>query len=390
MKDLLSLTFIVVVFAVGDYISAKTKSIVSMLFTCSVIFLVGFWLGVPTDIFESSHLLNIGALLIMLLLTHMGTLLNLQQLKEQWKTVVVAVTGIIGIAVFLFLVGDFFIGRETAIIAAPPISGGVIAGIKMGQAAEKIGREDLQIMATLIVVVQGFLGYPIASIALKKVAKKVVEDRQMVTTTEEVVEKEKKKLLPPLPEHLRTANVYLAKTAIVASLAAAFSMYLNKLVGFQLLDQYIAALLFGVIFSEIGFLEKEVLIKANSFGFGMAALLVVIFSSLTKATPEVVLELLPKMGTALILGVIGIAIASLITSKVLKMPFLMALAIGVSALFGFPGTFVVSNEVALAVATNEVERKAILDAILPKMLVAGFITVSIGSVVLAGIMANLL
>ena len=58
--------------------------------------------------------------------------------------------------------------------------------------------------------------------------------------------------------------------------------------------------------------------------------------------------------------------------------------------FGFPGTFVVSNEVASAVARNEEEKELILSQILPKMLVAGFVTVSIGSVVLAGIMAPML
>lgn len=76
--------------------------------------------------------------------------------------------------------------------------------------------------------------------------------------------------------------------------------------------------------------------------------------------------------------------------KILKVSPWMSFAIGITALFGFPGTYVVSNEVASALATNEEEKKVILGQILPKMLVAGFITVSIGSVVLAGFLSNLL
>ena len=51
---------------------------------------------------------------------------------------------------------------------------------------------------------------------------------------------------------------------------------------------------------------------------------------------------------------------------------------------------ILSNEVAVANGKTEEERKRILDEILPKMLVAGFATVTVGSVVMAGIMVNML
>lgn len=389
-----SIAFILVVLAIGDILSVKTKSVMSMLFTSSVIFLIGFWVGVPTDLFESSHMLTIGSLLIVTLLTHMGTLLNFQQLKEQWKTVIVALSAIIGIAVFLFIVGGPIIGKETAIVAAPPIAGGVVAGIEMGKAADAIGRGDLRILATLLVVVQGFLGYPIASFCLKKVANKVKNNANLndVVVEEKVVKNTvvKKKLIPSIPEKYESSNVYLAKVAIVGLLAVLSSVAVEKITGHKILDKNIAALLFGIVFSELGFLENDILTKANSLGFAMATLMVVIFSSLSDATPAIVLELLPKLAMSLVLGVMGIAISSFLAGKALKMDFYMAFAIGASALFGFPGTFIISNEVASSVATNEAEKKAILDEILPKMLVSGFITVSIASVVLAGIMSKML
>ncbi|MDO5713963.1 MAG: hypothetical protein Q4Q07_05965 [Tissierellia bacterium] len=392
MEAILALTYVFVVYAIGDFISVKTKSVVSMLFTASVLFLIGFWVGVPVDVFETSQLLGIGAVLIVVLLTHMGTLLNIRQLIEQWRTVAIAIGGILGIAIFLFIVGSPILGKETAIVAAPPISGGIVAGLQMGEAAAKIGRDDLQILAILLVVVQGFIGYPVASFCLQKVGRDVLdkfhkgelEDTSVGTVSNET----RTTLIPPLSEKYASANMYLAKTAIIALLATlAGNFTANTPIP---IDKNIMALIFGIIAAEIGFLERDIMTKANSFGLAMAALLVVIFNGLSKATPEIILQLLPKIFISLVLGVIGISIASFIVGKLVKESFYMSFAIGVTALFGFPGTFVVSNEVASSLAKTPEEKEAILSVILPKMLVAGFITVSIASVFLAGFMAKLL
>ncbi len=65
----------------------------------------------------------------------------------------------------------------------------------------------------------------------------------------------------------------------------------------------------------------------------------------------------------------------------------LSIAIGSTANYGFPGTYVISKEVSKAVGETQEEKEIILEAILPKMLVGGFITVSIASVFLASIVA---
>ena len=67
----------------------------------------------------------------------------------------------------------------------------------------------------------------------------------------------------------------------------------------------------------------------------------------------------------------------------------MSFALGVSALFGFPGTFIVPNEVANSIGETEEEKKIILQNIMPKMIIAGMVSVSIMSVVIAGIIVKL-
>lgn len=395
MNSLTAMTIILVVFAIGDMLAVRTKSIISMLFFASAFFIVAFWLGLPPSIFEDSTLLAIGQVLIAMLLVHMGTMLNIRQLKEQWKTVIVAVLAIIGVAVGILVLGSPIVGIETALVSAPPVSGGVIAGIQMAEAATALGREDLAVLASLLVVVQGFVGYPLASLFLKKEAVRIQGQYRAGALSQKVdadptQEKEKKSLFPKLPAAYESANYFLAKTALVALLATFVSGVINEGVGFRLMDANIMALLLGIIFSEIGFLEKEILIKSNSFGISMAALTSVILSTLSAATPDVLRSLLLSIVIALAFGTIGILLFSFIASKIFKMSVWMAFGIGISALFGFPGTFIVSQEVADSVGQDLEERNAILDHILPKMLVSGFVTVSIGSVVLAGIAASFL
>lgn len=393
MDSLLALVIVLVAFAVGDFISYKTKSIVSMMFVASVIFLVGFWMGIPATLFADAQLTGFGAMMIGLLITHMGTLLSIDDLKKQWKTVLIALAAVVGIGIFLFVVGTPIIGKEYAIASAPPIAGGVVAAIIMGDGATAKGLDAIAVFVTLLVVVQGFLGYPIASFMLNREAKKLIKnyhenggEKVAAESTKTVeVKKERKKLIPPLSKDLQTTYILLAKLAIVAFISFKLAALTNDVV-----HKYVMCLFVGVVARELGFLEEAVMTKANAFGLAMVALMAVIFGNLAKATPEMLATILFPLVTSLILGAIGIAIFSAIAGKLLGYSMEMAIAIGATALFGFPGTFIISNEVANANGKTEGERQAILHEILPKMLVAGFVTVTIASVVLAGVMVKMM
>ena len=387
LKPIIALSFVLIVYTIGDIISVKTKSIVSMMFTCSVLFLIGFWSGVPVDLFASSQLFAIGALLITMLLTHMGTMLNFQQLVQQWRTVLIALAAIVGIVVLLLTVGSLVMDRNAALIAAPPIAGGVIAGIQMAEAAAKIGNDSYVVLATLLVVVQGFIGYPVASFCLRKEAAAILKRKGALSSPEAVAAPTPAAEKPAFLAKFKSDNILLAKTAIIALLATVISYAAQKAAGFNVLDKNILALLFGVLAAETGLLERGVLSKANSFGLAMAALMAVIFNNLSKATPEIVINLLPVIVKALAIGAIGIVIFSFLAAKLLKVSPYIAIAIGASALFGFPGTYIISHEVSNTASDDPQEQKLVLDQILPRMLVAGFITVSIASVVLAGLLS---
>jgi hypothetical protein len=281
------------------------------------------------------------------------------------------------------------VGFEEALITAPPISGGVIASIIMGEAATEMNLPNLALLAALIVVVQGFVGFPLASFFLKKEAERVksaYRSGKLISKHEKTqADTAKSKPLPDLPKTFKSENVLLAKTAIVALLAVGISAGIEQVVGFDLLNQNIAALLFGVLFAELGFLEQSILNKANSFGFMMVPLTVVVLASLADATPEALVETIIPILVTLFFGTVGVVVFSLVMAKILKVSNYLAIGLGISAMVGFPGTFIISNEIAQSMGESSEEVEVIADNILPKMLVAGFITVSIASVVLAGI-----
>lgn len=392
MNGLLALTIIFIAYAIGDYVSNKTKATFSMLFTTAIIFLIAFWMGLPTTIFKDSGLFTIGMLAMPLLLTNMGTLISLKELAEQWRTVLIALAAVIGIGIFVYAIGGPIFGKEMAASAAPPISGGVVAALIVSGVATAKGLDTIAVFTTLLLVTQSFFGAPVASYCLKKEARRVLDSHVKNQTSEkeeEIVvtidEQPKKRLFPETRKDLQTSAILLSKLSIIAFLAVKVSALTNGTV-----NSLIVCLIFGIIAREIGLLEKDSMTMANSQGFVLIALLTVVFNNLSSATPQMLLSLIGPIIGCLILGVIGFSVFSGIVGKLLGINIEMSIAIGASALFGFPGTFIIPNEVANAVAKNDEERKIILDAILPKMIIAGFVTVSIASVFLAGVMSKLI
>lgn len=389
MIPILAFLVIFLIYAVGDIVANKTKAILSSLVVASVIYLVGFWVGLPKTIFGDSAMLAIGGVCIAILLTHMGTTMSLIDLVRQWKTVVIGAGAVVAIGVFCFLIAGPIIGREYAITGAPVLSGAVVATLIMSEAANNAGLPELAVYATMVMVLQGFFGYPVASICLKSEGRRVLKlfrgGGELQGANEEQVAVPKKRLIPPLPESYQTSNIIMVKLAIVAFIAYELSQLTNGTV-----NQLVICLVLGVIFKEIGFLEENALVKANSFGLIIACTTLAVFSNLVNATPAMLKEQALPLIVLIVVGIFGLSVVSIIVGKIVGYSWQMSLAIGSSALFGFPGTYILSNEVATALAETPEEKKAILDAILPKMLVAGMVTVSISSVVLAGFMSKML
>lgn len=391
MNATLAAAIIFVVFAVGDMISAKTKAIVSMLLVASVVFLLGFWTGIfPTTMFADSTLLSMAGLLVTLLLVHLGTTIRLRDFGAQWRTVIISAVACIAISAAVFFIGQLIIDRGFALVGAPILSGGVVATLQMQSMAQDAGREELAVFATLVMCAQGFVGYPVASLCLKSEAKRIkakMNSGEMGTDLSagavQAAAAGHKKLIPPLPAALNTPNAILAKVVLVALLSVTVSGLFHDAV-----NKLVWCLIFGVLCKEIGFLDENALGKANATGIVMPIITLSIFTNLASATPQMVGSMIVPLLVVIVIGSIAFSVVSILVGKIFGYSWQMSMAIGSSCLFGFPGTVIISNEVSESTGTTAEEKAFINEQIMPKMLVAGMVTVSITSVLVAGVMCK--
>lgn len=394
MEGFLALTIICIIFSIGDYISMKTRAMCSMMFVASVLLLVGFQIGfLPANLFtaEASVLQPMGGVLIGFLIVHMGTLLNLKEFVAQWRTVVIGMSVMVFIGLVLVFAGPLFIDSVWAISAAPPLAGGVVASIVMGQGGIDMGMPEIAVFTALLVSFQGFVGFPLISVMLKRQAVALKREFAQGARVQEAKTSPDKSLelpwqFPKLPEGIRdSSNVLLAKLGIATSLA----MFLADATG-GVVHRLVMCLFVGVALKWVGFLEEGIMLKANTFGFAMITLLTIVYANLATVSLEQLFLMTIPIIIVFLLGIIAIILGSIVTGKILKVPISLAIAIGASALSGFPGTYIISSEVSKSMGQTPDEEKYILDSILPQMLVGGFVTVTVGSVIMAGIMVNLL
>ena len=387
MNAILAAAVIFVVFAAGDMISAKTKAIVSMLLVASVVFLAGFWAGIfPTTMFADSTLLSMAGLLVTMLLVHLGTTIKLRDFGAQWRTVIISALACIAISVAVYFLGQLIIDRTYALVGAPILSGGVVATLQMQEMAQDADLPELAVFATLVMCAQGFVGYPVASLCLKSEAKRLKRsiDAGSVTLTpvSAAQTSAKKKLIPALPAKYNTPNVVLAKVILVALLSVTVSGLFHDAV-----NKLVWCLVFGVLLKELGFLDEDALGKANATGIVMPIITLSIFTNLASATPEMVGNMIVPLLVCVVIGTIAFSLVSILVGKLFGYSWQMSMAIGSSCLFGFPGTVIISNEVSESTGTTAEEKASINAQIMPKMLVAGMVTVSITSVLVAGVMS---
>ncbi len=395
MSQMLALTIVLAILYIGDIVATRTKAWIPSVFVCAVLFLIGYWTFFPKDIVSIAGIGPVVATMLMyLLITNMGTLLSLKELKNQWKAIVISLAGIVGIIAILFTIGALLFDLKTMIVAVPPLVGGVVAALVMSEGASAAGLEDLAVFAIVIYVIQGFAGYPpITSIVLKREAKRLLKEHhqggnlQSVTEVEEDNEQssEQPKLFRKIPAKYNTEYFKFFRLALVGLLAYGTSTALAPVVTVNAL---VLCLVFGVLASTFGFLERQPLQKANGFGFAIMGLMLFIFDGLKQASPEMLMRIIVPLVVSIVLAVIGMYIFSFIAGKVLKVSPNLAFAVSLTALYGFPADYILTNEVVKSSTIDQKERDMLLSHMLPPMLVGGFISVTITSVILAGIFVN--
>lgn len=391
MDLVICLFFVMLVLVIGEVVSIKTKAFIPSVFVSAVIFLIGFWTIFPKDMISKIGFSgNLITITMLFLVAHMGTLFNIKELIAQWRTVAIALIGIAGMCFGTLVIGRIIFGWETAVIATPPLTGGIVASIMMSEAAKAKGLETLSILSLLVYVMQGFAGYPITAIALKKEGKRLLKDfRDGKVKLENVENKEetvsKKKIFKPIDKKYQTPYVLFLQLSVLAVIS-----YYVQFITRGAVSQYVVALVAGIFAAELGFIERQPLNLSKSFGFFMTALMAFIFSGLSQATPEMLAKIILPLIGIIIIGVVGMSLVVLLVAKLFGYSKSMALALSLTALYGFPPNYVLTDEAVKSLTNDENEKKYLMGEMLPKMLIGGFTTVTIVSVIVAGIFTKLI
>lgn len=378
-------TALLLVFAISEILAKVTKGWVPSVLVIMILMLVGFSTGLfPKTIIDDAGVSDaLFKVACGLLVTHLGTLISRKEMAAQWKTVIISLMGVASIAVICLTLGTALFGFDNAIAAAPPLAGGAIATAMMSSAATEAGKTSAALVAIVCLSLQGLVGYPLTSFCLKKETKRLTKlyrngEFKATTAASEEKKDEKKK-------RATSTTIILLKLALI-NLAAYWIDYATK--GY--IPMYVVCLLLGFAAHELKLVETDALHEASSYGFIMTALMMGLFKTLASSGTDGIASVVGISAALVAFATVAMGLMALLASKIFKQSFFMCYAIVLNAFSGFPINMLITTE-AININTEEGdERDNITAEIMPKMLVAGFVCVTIVSVLLAGILVRFL
>ena len=378
----------VIFLAIGDMISTLTKSRFSGLLAAMILYLIGFQTGIiPADAVSSTGLVTIaGGWAIALLLVGMGTMMDIKTLVSQWKTVTIALAGLAGLAIATFTVSSMIVGREWAYAAAGPISGGIVAGNIIAEAGNAAGRPDSAAFAFLIIGVQGFIGMPICSNLLKSYTDKIISGDIVMQDLSGGDQTEKPKLIKSFPKFMQSDNNLLARLAVTAYFGYVLSAYVTK----GKVNFYVMCLFVGILAYAIGWLPKNAHIASHGSSILMLCVMSICFGNLATISLEDLAKMVLPLIVTLLVGAAFVVGFGFIIGKILKVDWRLCGAIAICCTIGYPGTGIICDEVSRSLECDPELRAKITEHITPPIIISGFTSVTIASVIFAGIMAPLI
>ena len=383
-----SFMIVLIVFALGDIVGKITKGKLSGMMVVMLLFLVGFLTKlIPADIIDQGGLTALSKLAIAMVLFNMGTTLNVKQLIEEWRTVLMAALCMLASCLVMLLVSPI-IGFDTMLVGMPVINGAAMATSLMASAAAEKGLETAAALCAVIYSVQKFVGAPIASAMGIRYGKKLLkayrENPAQFKKQETGNGASAKVSFTDKHKEWYSANVMMA-------LVAAGSWVAHILGDLTPINYSIWALLLGVVCVASGLVPTKPLQKSNSYGLMMVAVFGSIIPSLAKVSLSDLGTMAFQTIVLFIAALIGVALVGWVlpTWKLVGDKDL-AVGIGVEQFLGFPSNVVICREVGDAVGETLEEKAFIEDTLNVPYVVGGITVITVLSTMLAGFVINML
>ena len=383
-----SFMIVLIVFALGDIVGKLTKGKLSGMMVVMLLFLVGFLTKLfPADIIDQGGLTALSKLAIAMVLFNMGTTLNVKQLVEEWRTVLMAALCMLASCIVMLLVTPI-IGFDTVLVGMPVINGAAMATSLMASAAAEKGLATAAALCAVIYSVQKFVGAPIASAMGIRYGKKLLkayrENPAQFKKQETGNGASARVSFADKHKEWYSANVMMA-------LVAAGSWVAHILGDLTPINYSIWALLLGVACAASGLVPTKPLQKSNSYGLMMVAVFGSIIPSLAKVSLSDLGTMAFQTIVLFIAALIGVALVGWVlpTWKLVGDRDL-AIGIGVEQFLGFPSNVVICREVGDAVGETPEEKSFIEDTLNVPYVVGGITVITVLSTMLAGFVMNML
>lgn len=383
-----SFMIVLIVFALGDVAGKLTKGKLSGMMVVMFLFLAGFLTKLfPADIIDQGGLTALSKLAIAMVLFNMGTTLNVKQLVEEWRTVLMAALCMLASCIVMLLVTPI-IGFDTVLVGMPVINGAAMATSLMASAAAEKGLATAAALCAVIYSVQKFVDAPIASAMGIRYGKKLLkayrENPAQFKKQETGNGGSARASFADKHKEWYSANVMMA-------LVAAGSWIAHVLGDLTPINYSIWALLLGVACAASGLVPTKPLQKSNSYGLMMVAVFGSIIPSLAKVSLSDLGTMAFQTIVLFIAALIGVALVGWVlpTWKLVGDRDL-AIGIGVEQFLGFPSNVVICREVGDAVGETPEEKAFIEDTLNVPYVVGGITVITVLSTMLAGFVMNML
>lgn len=385
------LMIVVCIFALGDLIGVFTKGRLSGMMMVMLLFLICFLGGIiPKDIINRAGLTQLASCATSMVLFNMGSTLNIKQLIQEWRTVLMAALCML-FSCIIMLCASPLIGLDTVLIGMPVINGAAVATALMTQAAMERGLTTAAALCAVIYSVQKFVGAPIASAMGLRYAKKLLSEyrKNPELHMARLAEHQSGGQTFKIPFHIRHKELYTSNTLIgIVCVGVWISQVLGSLTP---VGSSIWALVLGSVCAQTGCVPPKLLQRSNSYGL----LMIAVFCSIIPSLGEVSLANLFSMAYQTLVLFISACVGIFVIGWILPGWKLvgdrcLAVGIGVEQFLGFPSNVVICREVAEAVGETPEEKTYIEESLSIPYVVGGITVVTILSTTLAGFIIQLL
>ncbi|MGO3307878.1 MAG: hypothetical protein ACTIL6_00020, partial [Brevibacterium aurantiacum] len=201
--------------AVGELVSIWSKARVPSLLVAMLGIFIFAKIGiVPETVIDDSMLVQVYTILVAPLLFHMGTLIPLRVMLKQWRSVVIALSGMAVAVGLIFLIIAPIFGFETSVAGSGPLAGGIVATSLTTEGLTASGAASaIIVLPALVLMLQSLPSMPMTNFLLRRYAKNLRDSGELhelaAAHHEDEAEAATKKKLVTLPAFLVDNQLFM-------------------------------------------------------------------------------------------------------------------------------------------------------------------------------------